>query len=161
MKKTILHRSIFTVVACIALAASVLLTAVHITPVHLAEDVKDMVGEEAEPSFCAFFEGVQTWYQEIPVRADGVTIRSDGNYAPLLEAVNALAPYIAACESKAMSDADSVDRLVDYNTPLTSLLVVILNLHMVLGSEGSYTFPADEWAAMGQLLDEVVAAYQA
>ena len=160
MKKTILHRSIFTVVACIALAASVLLTAVHITPVHLAADVKDMVGEEAETSFCTFFEGVQTWYQEIPAGADGATVSLNGNYVPLLDAVNALAPYIAACETKAMSDADSVDRLVSYNEPLTSLLVVILNLHMVLGSEGSYTFPADEWTAMGQLLDEVVTAYQ-
>lgn len=160
MKKAIRDRSIFTIVACIALAASVLLTTVRVTPVHLADDVSALVGAETEESFNAFFEGVQVWYQEVPAGADGATISLNGNYAPLLDAVDALAPYIAACESKAMSDKSSVERLVSYNEPLTSLLVVILNLHMVLGAEGSYTFPADEWAAMGQLLDEVVAAYQ-
>lgn len=161
MKKMIRDRSIFVVVACIALAASVLLTAVRVTPVHLAEDVRAMVSPEAEVAFTTFFEGIQTWYQETPAGEEGVTISQQGNYARLMDTIMTLEPFITDCETAAMSDADSTARLVEYNGPLTSLLVVVLNLSMVVNAEGSYTFPVDEWAAMGSLLEEVVGAYQA
>ena len=97
MKKAILHRSIFAVVACIALAACVLLTSVKVTPVVMAEDVKAMVGAEAETAFCTFHEDLQVWYQEMPVSNEGVKVSAENGYDELLEIFYGLEPYVNAC----------------------------------------------------------------
>ena len=160
MKKAIRDRSIFTIIACIALAASVLLTTVRVTPVCLADDVRELVGAEAETAFNTFFEGVQTWYQEIPVGENGVTIAKDGNFDRMMDVVMTLEPFIMACETEAIASDDAEARLLEYNRPLTSLLMVMLNLSVIVNSEGSYTFAPEEWARMGEVITEVVGSYQ-
>lgn len=160
MKKAVRDRSIFTIIACIALAASMLLTTVRVTPVHMADDVSALVGAEAEESFNAFFEGVQSWYQEIPAGEDGVVISQQGNFASLMSVVATLGPFIAACEEKAVETEENEARLLEYNGPLTSLLVVMLNLANIVRAEGSYTFAAEEWARLGEVITNTVAAYQ-
>ena len=158
MKKAILHRSIFAVVACIALAASVLLTSVKVTPVVMAEDVKAMVGAEAEASFCTFHEELQRWYQEMPVTADGVTLTAEGGYNQLLEIISGLNPYVTACT--AVTDEEGAARLNEYNEPVSVILMVALNLMMHVTTEGGYTFTMDEWTEMGSVIDTLVGAYQ-
>ena len=158
MKKAILHRSIFAVVACIALAASVLLTSVKVTPVVMAEDVKALVGAEAETAFCQFHEDLQVWYQEMPVTGDGVTLTLEGGYASLLEVISGLNPYVTACG--AVTDEAGATRLNEYNEPISVILMVALNLMMNVSAEGSYTFTVDEWTEMGTIINTLVSAYQ-
>ena len=158
MKKAILHRSVFAVVACIALAASILLTSVKVTPVVMAEDVKAMVGAEAEASFCQFHEDLQVWYQEMPVTGDGVTLTLEGGYASLLETISGLNPYVTACS--AVTDEEGAARLNEYNEPISVILMVALNLMMNVSAEGEYTFTVEEWNEMGTIIDTLVSAYQ-
>ena len=158
MKKAIVHRSVFAVVACIALAVCVLLTSVKVTPVVMAEDVKAMVGAEAEASFCTFHEELQVWYQEMPVTADGVTMTAEGGYNQLLEIISGLEPYVTACG--AVTDEEDAARLNEYNEPISVILMVTLNLMMAVTTEGGYTFTPDEWTQMGSAIDTMVSAYQ-
>lgn len=159
MKKAILHRSIFAVVACIALAASILLTSVRVTPVVMAEDVKGMLGEEAETSFCTFHEELQTWYQEMPVTGEGVTLTAEGGYSELMEIILGLDPYMTACA--AVTDQEGMVRLQEYNEPMMLFLMVALNLMMNVDAAGSYTFSVEEWNQMGTIVNSLAEAYQA
>ena len=158
MKKAILHRSIFAVVACIALAACVLLTSVKVTPVVMAEDVKAMVGTEAETAFCQFHEELQVWYQEMPVTGNGVTLTLEDGYGELMDIVSGLNPYVTACGT--VTDEAGATRLNEYNEPLTVILMVTLNLMVHVTAEGSYTFSVEEWTEMGSVIDALVSAYQ-
>ena len=158
MKKAILHRSIFAVVACIALAACVLLTSVKVTPVVMPEDVKAMVGTEAEAAFCAFHEGLQVWYQEQPVTAEGVKITTESGYNELLEVFSSLEPYVNACGT--VTDEEDLARLNEYNEPVSVILMVALNLMMAVSADGGYTFSMDEWTQMGSVIETMVNGYQ-
>lgn len=159
MKRTVLDRSIFAVVACIALAACVLLTGVKVTPVVMDEDIKAMVGEEAETAFCTFHEELQVWYQEMTVTGEGVTLTPDGGYNALVEVVAILEPYVTACDT--VTDQDGMARLTEYNEPIGMFLMVALNLMMNINIQGSYTFTVDEWTQMGDVINTLVASYQA
>lgn len=159
MKKAILHRSIFAVVACIALAASILLTSVRVTPVVMAEDVKGMLGEEAETAFCTFHEELQTWYQEMPATGEGVTLTVEGGYSELMEIILGLDPYMTACA--AVTDQEGMVRLQEYNEPMMLFLMVALNLMMNVDAAGSYTFSVEEWNQMGTIVNSLAEAYQA
>ena len=158
MKKAILHRSIFAVVACIALAACVLLTGVKVTPVVMAEDVKALVGTEAEAAFCTFHEELQVWYQEMPVTGEGVKVTPESGYNELLEIISGLDPYVTACS--AVTDEAGAARLNEFNEPISTFLMVALNLMVYVNTEGGYTFDMDEWTQMGSVIDTMVAAYQ-
>ena len=62
MKKTIRDRSMFTVIACIALAVCILAPNASVKQVKLAPEMETLVGEERTAAFYNFFEKVQVWY---------------------------------------------------------------------------------------------------
>ena len=159
MKKAILHRSIFAVVACIALAASVLLTSVKVTPVVMAEDVKAVLGQEAEASFCAFHENLQLWYQGVNATDSGVTLSEESGYQELLTAISSLEGYVTACGT--VTDEEFAVRLNEYNEPMSVMLMVAVNLMMAVNTNGSYTFSMADWTQLGSVMDTMVSAYQA
>ena len=158
MKKTILHRSVFAVVACIALAASVLLTSVRVIPVQMNADIRAMLTPEAETAFCEFHENLQVWYQETPVTAEGVTLTPEGGYDRLMEIVLGLDPYMAACG--AVTDEADLAQLQQYNEPMSVFLMVALNLMYNVSGTGSYTFAVEEWTELGGLIEAMASSYQ-
>lgn len=158
MKKTICERSIFAVIACIALAVSLTVGSVKVIPVTLDPDVQELVGEEAGASFSAFFNDLQIWYQSYKAPEDGVELKADSDYEKLSGVIDSLMPYLEA--EPPMETEEDVLFLQEYNMPLAMGTMVLVNMLVQMEMTGSCALGAEDWSTLGTLIDQMVEHYQ-
>ena len=158
MKRTIVERSVFVVVSCVALAAALFLNSLRVPVMRLPAEVEAMVGQEASVAFTAFFTDFQEWYNDHPVTDEGVQLTKENDYQALGDMLMGMNAYWEAC---AQLDGEIADQMQVFNQPILIVFMLTLNMMMPLETADSFVIAAEEWEAIGGYVNDVITAYQA
>ena len=159
MKKTIRDRSIFAVVACIAMAAIMFFYSTQPAPVRLPQDIRDIVGQEADQSFSLYFSTLQDWYDNQTVTDNGVAFSGQEQYDEMCRPIAALDGFFAAYEQ--IDNEEDFMKVQEYIAPMLGFTLSYMSVLMEYGSTGSYAFDAEQWPALGNTIQSMADYYRA
>lgn len=161
MNKTIRDRSIFTVIACIALAVSLMVPA-SVIQVKMAPVMEETIGAERTEAFHALMEEMQVWYDSKTVTEEGVVLTAAEDYEASMSMFDKGMAYLT--RDDVSWDALSEELLVAYDTAdleLAYLMVgVVIPLPTILSMQESFVCDLETWQGIGEGIDIMIAAYQ-
>lgn len=162
MKKTILDRSIFTVIACIGLAICILVPNVSVKQVKLAPEMEALVGEESAAAFYSFFEELQVWYNSKTVTEEGVVFTQEADFDRMVDIMNDGITYLDRGEltldslSPEMQTAyESADLNLAY-----FMIGVVMQVPTILSQQASYACEQATWESIGTAIGDLAVLYQ-
>lgn len=158
MNKTIRDRSIFAVVACIAMAAIMFFYSTQPAPVRLPTDIRAIVGQEADASFSRFFTTLQDWYDNQTPTADGVMLSGQEQYDEMCRPIAALDAFVAAYEQ--IESEEDFMKVQEYIAPMLGFTLSYMSVLMEFGMSGSYAFDAEQWPALGNTIQSMTDYYR-
>lgn len=160
MKKIIRDRIIFAVVACIAMAGIIFFCHTQQSaPIHMPEEIRSIMGEEADASFSLYFSELENWYASQTLVNGTVTLSGQDQYDEMCRPLEALNPFLTACGQ--VTDMEAFAKVEEYLTPMSMFTLIYFNAVEEFYFYGSYTFAAEDWSAMGTALQNMTDYYRA
>ena len=161
MKKMIRDRSIFVVVAAAIMAAVMLFCSAQPTLIHLPENSRAILGQEADASFSRFFTELNAWYDSYSVGEEGITLTFENDYDAMAEVVMSTADFMEAYNTASYAESDETLMMLESDcADMLGFLVNYLVVVFTLEEYDSYAMDASQWAALGDAIDGVTAIYQ-
>ena len=158
MNKIIRDRIVFAVVACIAMAAIIFYCNAQPKAAHLPQDLREMMGEEADASFSSYFTALQDWYDNQTVTENGVTFSDQAQFEEITQVLSTLVPFLVVYEQE-LSEAEFM-QVQEYIRPMLNFTMAYLSILEVMSSGGSYPFSAAEWSELGTTISYMTDYYR-